>query len=237
VEKIPPMTPGKTQLFGRDFWFVDGANYCWAKWEIFKNEIYRFELKRPDPLIIDVGANLGMSVIYFKRLYPQARITAFEAHPALFEVLQKNLRSFGCEDVQLHAKAVWKEEGNVTFLDKPNGCAHVEEFADSQGITVPAVRLSSYLQGPVDVLKIDIEGAEMEVLRECESCLNNVQVLFLEYHCPLHQRSELPELLQMLERNGFYHSLNEAKGSYQGACLKTGSRTLTYAVDLAAWRR
>ena len=50
------------------FWYL----HCYR--EIFGDQVYRFIANRQDPLIIDCGANIGMSVIYFKYLYPDARI-------------------------------------------------------------------------------------------------------------------------------------------------------------------
>lgn len=63
--------------------------------EIFIEPSYFFRTERPHPLIVDCGSNIGMSVIFFKLLYPDARVLAFEPDPAPFELLEQNIRTNG----------------------------------------------------------------------------------------------------------------------------------------------
>src|SRR5688572_8635835 len=81
IRKLPRYTPFTTELLGAPVRCVDGASFVASYSEIFKRGIYRFETPSESPQIIDCGANIGLSVIYFKRLFPAARITAFEADP------------------------------------------------------------------------------------------------------------------------------------------------------------
>ena len=70
------------------------------------------------------------------------------------------------------------------------------------------------LQKQVDFLKIDIEGAEYEVLKDIEPQLQNVQNLFIEYHGTYEQNKELVEMLTILETNGFSFYIKEATSIY-----------------------
>ena len=74
--------------------FFDVESFLHMRNEIFEKEIYRFSSDIENPKIIDCGANIGLSAIYFNRLYPKAEITAFEAEPAIFKTLKKNVSSF-----------------------------------------------------------------------------------------------------------------------------------------------
>lgn len=57
--------------------------------KIFKRQIYNFQIDNPAPYIIDAGANIGLGVIYFKKLFPDAEIIAFEPDPNIFAVMKK----------------------------------------------------------------------------------------------------------------------------------------------------
>lgn len=59
--------------------------------DIFIRKDYYFETKSSSPYIIDGGGNIGMSVLFFKYLYPSSRIAVFEPSPSIFEVLKKNI--------------------------------------------------------------------------------------------------------------------------------------------------
>src|ERR1700693_4874079 len=69
-----------------DFWFFSYSGFVCLFEEIFIRQDYIFVSRRPDPLIIDCGSNIGMSILYFKRRYPKARIIGFEPDPATFDM-------------------------------------------------------------------------------------------------------------------------------------------------------
>src|SRR5215475_2749877 len=69
----------------------DGPNFYYLYKDIFENRVYHFDAWRSDPLIVDCGSNIGMSVLYYKQEHPLARIIAFEPDPAIFRYLQENI--------------------------------------------------------------------------------------------------------------------------------------------------
>ncbi|MFM6944272.1 MAG: FkbM family methyltransferase, partial [Bacteroidota bacterium] len=74
--------------------------------------------------------------------------------------------------------------------------------------------LTGYLQEPVDFLKLDIEGAEFEVLKSIKDYLSNITNLFIEYHGAFTQTNELVEILGMIQKAGFYVYIKEACNVY-----------------------
>ena len=182
--------------------------------ELFFDEIYRFRAARPDPRIIDCGANVGLSIIYFKHLYPAARITAFEPDPRIFGVLEDNLRRFGFEHVTLRREAVWKETGELRFVPDGGFGGRTETGGEvpATATAVKAVRLHDFLEEPVDLLKIDIEGAETVVMEDCRDRLANVERLFVEYHGRRDEPQQLSTLLDYVREAGFRYQIKDAVG-------------------------
>src|SRR5947207_15012797 len=87
--------------------------YLWN--EIFKINQYHFSCKTDTPFIIDCGAHIGLSVLYFKRCYPQAQIIAFEPNHATFQILECNIRQNHIQDVHLINAAVGDSDGEIPF--------------------------------------------------------------------------------------------------------------------------
>jgi FkbM family methyltransferase len=202
--QLPRCEPTTTSLVGRPLRLVDGPSAVSAYKAIFRDEIYRFKTDRADPFIIDCGANVGLSVAYFKRVYPSARVLAFEPDPNIFQCLKDNCAAY--TNVELRNEAVSAQRGSLSFVAQGADGGHLTEegtCADGRMITVAAARLWDYLTAPVDMLKMDIEGAEVEVLVDCADRLPCVKNLFVEYHSFLHQEQRLDELLHTLRVAGF----------------------------------
>ena len=185
---------------------IDPGSYLGMYREIFEDETYRFRASSDRPYIVDCGANIGLSVIYFKSLYPAARIIAFEPDPHVFELLESNVREFGHADVTLIRKGVWNADGMLSFVaDSEEGWGgHVAQESQSyKANKVSVTRLRSYLTGHVDLLKLDIEGAECEVIADCADLLANVNNVFIEFHSFVDRAQCLGRLLSVLTDAGF----------------------------------
>jgi FkbM family methyltransferase len=192
--------PGTTNLLGDgELTFVDGLACARQHLVIFKQGLYAMKCA-PAPRIIDAGANIGMASLYFKKNYPEARVTAFEPDPRISDVLQTNMLSFGHGDVEVVRAAVSDREGLMSFSpDNADG----GRLAGDGDKTVRVVRMRDWLDEPIDLLKLDIEGAEFDVLKDCSAQLGNVSKLFVEYHSFASQPQQLPELLTILRDAGF----------------------------------
>lgn len=186
------------------FWYMHGLE------ELFLEETYKFNSDIEAPRIIDCGANTGLSVIYFKRLFPKSRISAFEPDSNIFKILQENLHTFGYDDVELINKAVWSENGSINFLASGGVGGRISNDEDEQTIEMPTYRLKDLLNEEIDFLKIDIEGAEYTVIEDCRDKLDNVKNIFIEYHSEECREQQLEKILKILKDAGFKYYIKEA---------------------------
>lgn len=210
--EIERFIPLEKIFLDKKLYIHDIASFNLCNEELFKSEMYKFKANRYNPFIIDCGANLGMSVIYFKQLYPDSSIIAFEADDYIFNFLEKNIESFGFKDVQLINKAVWNSEENLSFIVEGGAGGRLEkETLEGKYKNVPCTSLKKYLIGKkVDFLKIDIEGAEYEVLKDCEGELKNVDCMFIEYHSMPAKEQNLHAILDIVQKAGFKYHIKDA---------------------------
>ncbi|MDQ3047791.1 MAG: FkbM family methyltransferase [Bacteroidota bacterium] len=208
LKDTPRYTEVSSDILGKNTIIPDTASFLYMRDEIFKKEIYKFNSSKKDPVIIDCGANIGMSVIYFKQQFPQARLTAFEPDPHIFSILKKNVQSFGYDDITLLNNALWDSEKDLDFSSEGADAGRISSGNEKNNIKIKTLQLSKFLDQPVDLLKIDIEGAEYTVLKECQSGLKNVSKMFLEYHSFLNQEQTLDEILSILRKAGFRYNIN-----------------------------
>jgi FkbM family methyltransferase len=182
----------------------DAASCYYAYQEIFDREIYQFPSANRRPLIIDCGANVGLSVLYFKSLYPECTIKAIEADPSIFTYLKRNIETFGYNDVDMVEKAVASIEGEIMFAPEGADAGRmIQKFDETQyGLRVSSVALDDLIDREVDFLKIDIEGVETDVILNSKN-LYLVKNLFVEYHSFSKSHQQLHNLLEKISEEGF----------------------------------
>lgn len=210
ISRIPRYKEEKIELFGKEITIADSASFLSMYQEIFVKQIYKFFTKKEKPYIIDCGANIGLSIIYFKLNYPKCRVTAFEPDADICRLASGNLKNFGINDVNLIQKALDNCEGEKHFKRDGADGGHIlrgNELSNNP-IEITAVRLSDYLHENVDFLKIDIEGKEYDVLEESRQLLNNVENIFIEYHSAAGGEQKLPDILAILKDSGFRIHIN-----------------------------
>ncbi len=217
----PPAWPYLEKVVGLPLWVLDYYSFVAVFTEVFVRRDYHFQSISESPVIIDCGSNIGVSVAFFKRLYPKCRIIAFEPDALTFQVLKKNAETNGWSDTTLYNCAVSSVDGTVDFYSDPSRpgslvmSAFKERFPGPKRHTaaknrVKAVRLSRFIESQVDFLKIDIEGAELGVIEELarENKLTMVRELVVEYHHHLRPGANcLSTLFQVLERSDFGYQL------------------------------
>jgi len=204
------------------FCFPDLSLFGFLFTEIFINQDYFFLTDRKDPLIIDCGSNMGLSILYFKQRYPKARIVGFEPDRTTFEILEKNVAANGLSDVALHNCALADREGEAELFCNPSALGSPvtslrKERSDLniESKKVITVLLSNYLGSEVDFLKLDIEGMEMAVIEDLagKGKLSQVREMAIEYHHHIPADDDaLSHLLTVLENNGFGYRMAASMG-------------------------
>ncbi len=189
--------------------------------DIFERGVYYFEASNAEPTVIDCGGHIGLAVLYFKSLYPRAKIVTFEPNPETFALLQRNIAQNNLRGVKalnmaltgdassnavLYVGQNFLKAWDSTDTIEPNLWVNMHEY---RGIPVRSARLSSYVNGRVDFVKLDIEGAEADVLEELDGKLAAVGAITLEYHqnpANLGER-KLERVIGILEAAGFKHQV------------------------------
>jgi FkbM family methyltransferase len=183
---------------------LDPGAFLYGYREIFENEIYSFKPDKVPPKILDAGANIGLATIYWKRKFPNARITAFEPDPDAYQALVHNLKYNGYDDVNTIKKGLWKRNGSISFKFEGTTAGRIKKHSTEKGERVVSVtRLLDYLDEPIDMLKMDIEGAEAEVLLDSKKYLDRVKNLFVEYHSYPEKEQRIDEILSLLRQKDF----------------------------------
>jgi FkbM family methyltransferase len=189
--------------------------------DIFERKVYYFEASNAEPTILDCGGHIGLAVLYFKSLYPRAKIVTFEPNPETFALLEKNITQNNLRGVKALNTALTRDGSTNAVLYvgqnflkawdstdtiEPDLWVNMHEY---RGILVRSTRLSSYINGKVDFVKLDIEGAEVDVLDELDGKLAAVGAITLEYHQnPANlQERKLEKIIETLEAGGFKYQI------------------------------
>jgi FkbM family methyltransferase len=151
---------------------------------VFIDEEYSFGLPSSANVIVDVGAYIGLTPIYYAKMFPNARIFAIEAERSNFELMLKNVQTYS-NITPIHA-ALWGNEGYISIADPLLGAFGNWGFTvSSKSGDVRAITISSLIRDfsidHIDLLKIDIEGAEREVFKTCD-WQNRLDSVVIELH-------------------------------------------------------
>lgn len=146
---------------------------------------------RPGDVVIDIGAGMGTELpTYSARVGSHGKVFGFEAHPRSFQIASEVVALNRLHNVRLVHAAVWNEPGTIKISDDPDslGVNSVVEHAllASRWIEVPAVRLDEWLLAApidrIDLLKLNVEGAELGVLKGAEQALSIARRVVVACH-------------------------------------------------------
>ncbi len=160
--------------------------------QVFINQEYDFLVKTQPKTIVDAGANIGLASIYFVNKYPDAKIIAIEPEQSNFELLKDNVAPYP-NIIPIQA-ALWHKNDQINLIDPGLGkWGFMTEMKDSsenlpgdichtvEAITVDKIMKEFNLE-KIDILKIDIEGAEREVFSNTSSWIEKVDSIIIELH-------------------------------------------------------
>ena len=207
--------PYKNKFLGHNIMFFNYDDLLFLIKEIFIKKEYYFKMETAIPFIIDCGSNIGISLIYYKYLYPDCRIVAFEPDSRTFDVLKYNIHNNNLKNIELINKAVYNYEGKISFYSDPDhpgigSMSTVKERLPKEPSIVDTALLSNYINQRIDFLKLDIEGAEELVMEEVSQSgkIKLINAMVIEYHHHIEPKEDnLSVILKILEDNGFGYQL------------------------------
>lgn len=189
--------------------FINSFGDCFVRNEYF------LRTAKLDPFIIDGGANIGDTLLYFKYYYPNAELLLFEPDKASCLFLKKNIKVNRIKNVLLIKKALSNKVAKIKFYpDKDivggGRGSLLAERTNSKAVPAITTKLSKYITKPVDLLKLDIEGAETDVVSDLfkSKKLKFVKSMYIEYHHHINNKKDnLSEILGYLEKSGFRYQI------------------------------
>lgn len=192
-------------------WYENSDEFYELKKEIFGENSYYLELETETPRIVDAGAHIGLATLYFKTIFPNSSITAYEPVRANLVLLEKNVRENQLEGVEICEVAVAPKTGRLKIHEPsegtawksgagiiPNGWRGVQ---NTHEIEVSAVGIQEILHEPIDIFKMDIEGMEYEVLQSARPLIRHVKKWIIEAHPRKGYRVEA--MVKTLLQNGY----------------------------------
>ena len=190
--------------------FPDRPMFFGMLTEIYFRRFY----KLPDTdirTIIDVGANIGLATLYFKWLHPRASVLCFEPNPEVLGFLEKNISRNKLANVKVFPVALGKLNGEQELFTSAEvkgstSASTIPPINKERSFRVPVRRLSDFIEKPVDFIKIDVEGAEGQILEDLEETgkLTLIRDMIIEYHMHDQNRGySMARLLALLEKNSF----------------------------------
>ena len=160
--------------------------------QVFIQQAYNFDVIREPKVIVDAGANIGLPSIYFANKSPDSKIIALEPEHSNFKLLEMNVSVYP-NVIPVHA-ALWHQNEEINLVDpgfgkwgfmteSKNAPAKLAgKYCNSvQALTVDKV-MQNYNLEVIDILKLDIEGAEKEVFGDSSSWIESVDSIIVELH-------------------------------------------------------
>lgn len=162
-----------------------------------------------NPVILDLGSNIGLTIVHMKHIYPTAKIIGYEMNRENYLLAKRNTKFY--DNVMVVNTAVWIEDATVTYRNTANYDSYAilndtEKKEADELIEVPSLKLESIIKNHnlthIDYLKMDIEGAEKAILEsEDLSWMDKVGAMNIEMH--LDGNNDLSEFLTIIENKGF----------------------------------
>lgn len=177
-------------------------------------ERFGIELDGLRGVVVDAGAHVGIFSLLASAHVET--VLAFEAHPENFALLSENVARNGSHNVEPRNCALWLERGEVEFVEGEETSSGSIVGGQGRTFAVEAETLDSIVaaSGPVDLLKLDIEGAEFDVLDHAsDATLRQISAVVAELH--LEGRAQrLAPTLDRLRRSGFTVTLRHPPIAY-----------------------
>ena len=197
---------------GTQFWIRVNSSDILVIWEIWKEKVYD-DVRIPigaDDVIVDIGAHIGAFAVRAAKLAHRGHVYAYEASSKNFATLLQNQQLNCLENLHIENKAVLDRHGRIPlYIPGGNGAlGSVLQETSSSMEMVHATTLSDLIVehsiGQVDFLKVDVEGAEYDILFNCSpETLAKVRYVAMEYHEFVGDTRSHLDLVDLLNSHGF----------------------------------
>jgi FkbM family methyltransferase len=167
--------------------------------EMLKNNISE------KPVMIDLGANIGLTSIYLKSFFPSMHIFALEPEYNIFKRLEKNIKINSLRNVTLLNKGIWSEsttlKGDYSFRDGEDWSFRLIESNKKADNNIVVISMTELMVNNninnIDFLKIDIEGAEKNLFENAQNLkwLAKVKIIAIEIHDEFGARKHIEDTL------------------------------------------
>jgi FkbM family methyltransferase len=164
--------------------------------QIYQHKQYEIQISSKKPVIVDLGCNIGLSIIYFKKAFPKSVIYGFEPNKLIAPILAENI-THNIKDLKnthLYLKAVQKDKQSEGLLITPNNdhsqsfvvnkTKTVERLSDVKKLKIETISFREIISGlkVIDLLKIDIEKGEYELFPEIIKFHKSIKNFIVEIH-------------------------------------------------------
>lgn len=229
--RVPTCSSGKYQI-------SDGTSFAAMYEEIYGMQQYAFPPTTYRANIVDGGANVGVAAKWFAQHYPDSTIVCFEPDPAIFELLRSNTEATW--GVERHMAALGSPGVATTFYAAGSDAGRLAPPSETSGSTID-VALTSLGDvigqlGRVDMLKLDVEGAELDVLEEARGQFSRVAYAYVEFHSIVGRPQRFGELLQILEEEGFRYRIESREPTPAPLLGRTADRGVEFTCGVFASR-
>jgi FkbM family methyltransferase len=196
-----------------------GTTDMWVVQEILLDEEYKCDLASEPKVIVDAGANIGCTSVYYANRYPDALIIAIEPEQSNYEMLLRNSAPY--QNIKPVKAALWWYSGGRMGI-KEDGCHagfafEPQKTGDTKTVSIGSL-LKEYRLETIDILKMDIEGAERQVLENSHQWIDRIGLIAIGLHDYIHPK-EPPHCL---------HALNNAIKGRAVRCLTKSDTTFVW---------
>ena len=221
----PIIHSNRSMVLGMKFNYLNRASIVYLLYDLFCSGTYYFKTNKKAPFILDIGANIGDSVLYFKWLYPNATIHAFEPHKSAYLLLQKNVNDNKFKNVSLYNFGIGKDKKETVLYSSNDNTFYAssvfksvinkKEKISKNYIDIKNISTMDIFKNvrSIDLIKMDIEGGEMNALQGIKSLFKKTKCIILEYHIldKLNLNS-FDEIVSLFKKNNFQANIF---GSYR----------------------